>query len=101
MGNAWKTYDVPWSGELVLACRKCQKKLKGDAELGELAKLKKAFKLWNKAHPESELTVLNVPCMDLCPKGGVTVCVASERPARLRILRSVDEIGQIVAGNRE
>jgi predicted metal-binding protein len=99
MGNDLKSYDVPWSGELVLACRKCQKKLKGDAELGELAKLKKAVKRYNKAHPEGELSVLNVPCMDLCPKGGVTVCVASEKPVRLRILRRVGEIGELVEGS--
>jgi hypothetical protein len=93
-----KTYAVPWSGELILACRKCQKKLKGDRELGGLAKLKKAFKRYNKTHPESPLAVLNVPCMDLCPKGGVTVCCLVERPARLRILRSEDEIGGLAPG---
>ena len=91
-----KSYAVPWSGDLVLACRKCQKKLKGDARLGELAKLKKAVKRFNKAHPEKALGVLQVPCMDLCPKDGVTVCVAGERPARLRILRRVEELGGLV-----
>jgi hypothetical protein len=98
MGDTSKSYGVPWDGELVLACRKCQKKLKGDAELAGLAKLKKAFKRYNKAHPDLPLALLNVPCLDLCPKGGVTVCVAGEKPPRLRILRRVGEIEELGVG---
>jgi predicted metal-binding protein len=92
MQNKPKTYNVPWNGQLFLACRKCQRKLKGDAELGQLAKLKKTIKRRNKEHPEQVLHVLNVPCMDLCPKGGVTVCNPVKIPNRLSILRSEEDI---------
>jgi predicted metal-binding protein len=92
MQNKPKTYNVPWNGQLFLACRKCQRKLKGDAGLGQLAKLKKTIKRRNKEHPEQVLHVLNVPCMDLCPKGGVTVCNPVKTPNRLSILRSEEDI---------
>jgi hypothetical protein len=89
-----KTYPAPWEGQLILACRKCQKKLKGDDDLRALAKLKKTVKRLNKQRPEHALHVINVPCMDLCPKDGVTVCCVRE-PDRLMILRSAEDIEQL------
>jgi predicted metal-binding protein len=95
MANDTKTYPVPWRGQVILACRKCQKKLKGHHELRALAKLKKTVKQHNKAHPAKALHVLNVPCMDLCPKGGVTVCNPARFPNGLVILRSAVDIGRL------
>jgi predicted metal-binding protein len=94
MKDNTKTYPVTWEGQLILACRKCQKKLKGDPDLRALAKLKKTVKRHNKEHPDQILHVINVPCMDLCPKDGVTVC-DSRNPVRLSILRSVEDIGSL------
>jgi hypothetical protein len=102
MAETLKTYPAPWAGRLVLACRKCQKKLKGDTGLVGLAKLKKSIKRYNKAIKRDDLNrdagalhvialhVIQVPCMDVCPKDGVTVY----RPDcdRLSILRSVGDI---------
>lgn len=89
-----KTYSAPWQGQLILACRKCQKKLKGDPDLRGLAKLRTTVKRYNKGHPESTLHVINVQCMDLCPKDGVTVC-DPRNPSRLMILRREADIRTI------
>src|ERR1700761_6051211 len=61
-----KSYPIPRKGQLVLACGKCQKKLK--------RKLSKA--LMKRARQDEDrmrLRVVEVPCMKLCPKGGITV----------------------------
>jgi ribosomal protein L34E len=60
MGSDPKTYPVQWEGQLILACRKCQKKLKGDPDLRPLAKLKKTVKRFNKRYPEKALHIINV-----------------------------------------
>jgi predicted metal-binding protein len=91
MANGLKTYAASWDGELILACKKCQKKLKRDEDLPGLAKLKKTVKRHNKEHPERLLHVINVPCMDLCPKDGVTVCCPGRDAGQLSILRSSDD----------
>jgi predicted metal-binding protein len=93
--NSLKTYIAPWHGQLLLACRKCQKKLRDDDQLRSLAKLKKTVKRHNKAHPGAELFVLNVPCMDLCPKDGVTVCFPARQPVGLSILRGEEDLARI------
>ena len=98
MASALKTYRAPWEGELVLACRKCQKKLKRDEELRGLAKLKKTIKRHNKEHPERLLHVINVPCMDLCPKDGVTVCCPGRDAGQLAILRSHGDVQLLCFG---
>jgi len=96
-----KTYPAPWQGQILLACRKCQKKLKGHEELRAMANLKKTFKRYNKLkkqHPEEQLHVINVPCLDLCPKDGVTVCNPGRSPSRLAILRGEDGIERLLDG---
>lgn len=92
MPSELKSYAAPWDGRLVLACRKCQKKLKGDRALEALAKLKRTVKGLNRQHAGNELFVINVACMDVCPKGGVTVCRPEDAPGRVSILRSEEDI---------
>lgn len=87
-----KSYPAPWQGHLILACRKCQKKLKGKRQAGQLGKLRKAAKHHAKHHPNFSLDVINVSCMDLCPKDGVTICDVSRDPSRLQILRNEDDL---------
>jgi hypothetical protein len=48
MSNSLKSYAPTGEGALLLACRKCQKKLKGERGTRALAKLKKAIKRLNK-----------------------------------------------------
>ncbi len=95
MADGLKSYPVTWKGEVLLACRKCQKKLKGQKGLRALAKLKKTIQRLNKEHPERALHVIGVPCMDLCPKGAVTICFPASRPVRLQLLRTEDEIAHL------
>lgn len=79
----------------MLACRKCQKKLKKDKHLRAMAKLKKLVKACHGPEQDESIHVLNVPCMDLCPKGGVTVCLPASSPVELFILRSEADIGKL------
>lgn len=94
MANDLKKYPAPWRGQLILACRKCQKKLKNDLGRRALAKLKKTVKRYNKQNPDRQLYVINVPCMDLCPRDAVTVCCPARDPGHLSILRSDEDIDQ-------
>jgi hypothetical protein len=52
-------------------------------------------KRYNKERPDQALHVINVPCMDLCPKDGVTVCNPAHDSAGLSILRSEADIEQL------
>jgi predicted metal-binding protein len=73
--EAVRSYRVPWKGQLVLVCRKCQKKLKRGGKRKGTAKLGKALKKRARdAEDGLKLHVIEVPCLKLCPKGGVTVC---------------------------
>ena len=92
MTSGLKSYPASWEGELVLACRKCQKKLKADHGLRALSKLKKTVKRHNKGHPDRLLHVMNVPCMDLCPKNAVTVCCPGRDSKRLSVLREEKDV---------
>lgn len=91
ISSRFKSYPAPWDGLLVLACRKCQKKLKKEKRSRELGNLKKAVKLRN-GHDQNPLHIVNVPCMDLCPKHGVTVCLPSRSPEQLFILRDEKDL---------
>src|ERR1700691_1752121 len=48
MERKTKSYPVPWQGRLVLACRKCQRKLKSEHGLKALGNVKKSVKARNK-----------------------------------------------------
>ena len=97
MADALKPYPTSWEGELVLACRKCQKKLKSHKDRGALASLKRTVKRFNKEHPDKLLHVINVPCMDLCPKDGVTVCCPERDGKHLLIMRSPHDIERLAS----
>jgi hypothetical protein len=90
-----KPYQAPWDGQVVLACRKCQKKLKREDRLAELASLKKAVKARNKKYGGKKPHIVNVSCMDLCPKDGVTVCMPSRSSGQLFILRDEDDLAEL------
>ncbi len=74
-GEMIRSFRAPWKGQLLLACRKCQKKLKHSGRKNELSKLKKALKKRAKHDEDApRLYVIEVSCLNLCPKGGITVC---------------------------
>jgi predicted metal-binding protein len=85
-----KSYPATWDGTLLLVCRKCQKKIKHGNGPKALSSLKKASK-----KRRLSLHVLSVPCMDLCPKNGVTVCVPGVSDERLFILRGASDLDEV------
>jgi predicted metal-binding protein len=95
MSAALKSYASPWNGRLILACKKCQKKLKSNSEHKDLAKLKKAIDK-NKTRPTQEIHVLNVPCMKICPKDGVAIVSPDRSGDKLYILRCKDDIDGLI-----
>lgn len=60
-----------------------------------LANLKKTIKRRNKEHPETALHIISVPCMDLCPKNGVTVCLPGKEPGILLVIRKAGQIDEL------
>jgi len=70
-----KQLESSWT-DVVLVCRKCSKKLGGGfGEKGEtrLAKLlRHGLALRKKKMRKARLGVLEVGCLDICPKNGVT-----------------------------
>ncbi|KQN91476.1 hypothetical protein ASE90_01280 [Sphingomonas sp. Leaf67] len=81
----------------VLVCAKCSKKLDGGfGESGKpLAKaLRKHLKLKN--GPKSRAGVVEVKCLDVCPKGAVVV-VDSERPGDWLLVRPGDDLDAVAA----
>jgi predicted metal-binding protein len=74
-----RAYPAPWKGQLILACRECQKKLKYEGKKSGLAKLRKMLK--KRARKDEDgprLHVVDVSCLKMCPKGGVTVCTQQQ-----------------------
>ncbi len=68
----------PWKGQIVLVCRKCQKKLHGGKK-NKIAKLGKVLKKQGRQEEDApRLRVIQVSCLNVCPKGGVTVCTQSQ-----------------------
>jgi hypothetical protein len=95
MAHSLKSYPPSWDGDLLLACRKCQKKLKGAPGMRALAKLKKTIKRRNKQHQEAALHLISVRCMDMCPKGAVTICLPANQKPMLSILRKEGDIDEL------
>jgi hypothetical protein len=50
------------------------------------------IKRHNKRHPDAALHLISVACMDMCPKGAVTICMPAKQPTMLSILRKEEEI---------
>jgi predicted metal-binding protein len=76
MSEEIRSYRAPWKGQLVLVCRKCQRKLKKSSGIAKLAKgLKKSAR---HSVDGPRLHVIQVPCLKMCPKGGVTVCTQDQ-----------------------
>jgi hypothetical protein len=94
MSKEQRTYPAPWQGQLLLACKKCQKRMKKDHGPKDLANLKKTLKARNK-HSDNPLHVLPMGCVDLCPKKGVVVCLPAQSESSLRILWSSEDLDAI------
>ncbi len=95
-----RLYRTPWKGELVLACRKCQKRMK--KREGGLRKIKRWFKARAKEDADApRIHVIQVPCVKLCPKGGVTIFSdrqLAHSPAGVCIARSEADLEAFYRG---
>ncbi|MGI8772838.1 MAG: hypothetical protein ACR2JE_15540 [Acidobacteriaceae bacterium] len=91
-----RIYRTPWKGELVLACRKCQKRMKKHGGGGGLSKIKRWFKRRTKTDAEAPVVhVIDVPCVKLCPRGGVTIFSQRQlehHPPAVCIARTVEDL---------
>jgi predicted metal-binding protein len=97
-----RSYPAPWKGELLLICRKCQKKLKHHGQKNGVSKLSRALKKRFR-HDENAATlhVLQVPCLKMCPKGGVTVCTQRQLARReCSIVRSNADVDALYRQHR-
>jgi hypothetical protein len=102
--SALRSYPAPWKGELLLVCRKCQKRLKHDGEKSGISKLSKTLKKRARQDENApRLHVLEVPCLKMCPEGGITVCTQRQLGrGECSIVRSrndIDALYQLVQGS--
>ena len=89
-----REYRVPWDGPLLLACSECGRKLKGCG--ADFIRPKKWLK---KRRKHDRLTVdvkvIEVSCLKVCPKGGVTMLTQQHMkdvPAHMAIVSSDREM---------
>jgi predicted metal-binding protein len=98
-----KSYKGPWlkRGPLLLACGRCQRKLKPEAgdDVRALARLKKSLrKRSRKTGAGIELLVVQTPCLRVCPRNGVAVVTqAQSGRGACSILRSKNDIDLLLA----
>lgn len=87
-----RTAKARWSG-VVLVCRKCSKKLDGGFGPDGRTPLAKALRkhLGIGKGPKAGVGIVEVSCLDLCPKRGVTV-VDTRRPDRWLVVRPGDDL---------
>jgi predicted metal-binding protein len=99
----FRTYPAPWKGQLVMVCRKCQKKLKHEGKKNGLAKLHKTLKKRARQGEDGlRLYVVDVSCLNLCPKGGVTVCTQQQlEKEECSILRTRADVNSLLLQFRE
>lgn len=90
-----KSYPAPWKGAPVFACAKCSRKIrKHGGHLG-IKQLKKFFRQRSKSNPDlPEIEIIPTGCMDLCPKGAITVTTPKaldHHPPRVYLIRDERE----------
>ncbi len=92
-----KSYKGKWKGRLLLACSKCQRKLRRGGDTEGLGKLQKSLKRYRKSHNLAvRLKVIQTGCLRVCPKGGVVVCTQTEfAQGTFSILRDNDDVAGI------
>ena len=92
-----KSYTGKWQGRLLLACGKCQRKIRRSGKSEGLGKLRKSLKQLGKAHDSAvRLKVIQTDCLKVCPKGGVVVCTQTDFVrGQFSILRDDEDVAGI------
>jgi hypothetical protein len=97
-----RLYRTPWKGEALFACAKCQRKIGRRGGPKALGKIRKWFRRHSRSG--SPVSVLNIPCVGLCPKGGVTIFSARDlrqSPAGVHIAWSEEDLERIASDMSE
>lgn len=97
-GSSLRTYASRYTGGVLLACGKCQRKLKRAGDHTEAAKLRKSLKKLARQNGSEPIHVIAVSCLKLCPKGAVTVCTPQNLasiPPTLTLIRTPDDIAAL------
>lgn len=96
---AIKTSKTQWK-DVVLVCKKCQKKLDGGFGPDGDRTLKKALKKYLRPGDgkgrKAELAVIETACFDVCPKNAVVAVNAAE-PKRLLIVPAGADLFEVKA----
>lgn len=92
-----KTYPLKKTqAPLLLACGKCQKRLKRDGNQQGIVPLRKVLKSISRESGVSAPSVLKVPCLKLCPGNGLVVLTARHvASGGCSILRSRADVAAI------
>jgi Fe-S-cluster-containing hydrogenase component 2 len=96
---ALHTYSPPWKGELVLACRKCQRRIRKQHGRHPLARIRRWFRKRGKRDPlGSAVHVIDIPCVKLCPRNAVTII--TQRQAGVAVARSEADLERLYTALR-
>jgi hypothetical protein len=99
-----RRFAPTWKGELVLACKKCQRKLRKHHGDPALARIRRWFRARGKRDPLGPAAfVINVPCMKLCPKNAVTLFPVRQLaadPPGISMARSEADLERLYASLR-
>lgn len=93
-----KSYEAPWKGEVLLACKRCQKRLRKSKASPDFARLRKWIKWRQRRDPNSgvkPLHVIEIPCQKICPKKGIVILLQphlAAQPARFSIICSEEQM---------
>lgn len=94
---AIKTSKTKWR-DVILVCKKCQKKLDGGFGPKDDLTLKKALRRYMQAGKgrKSDLAIKSTDCFDVCPKGAV-VAVNGARPQDLLVVPAGADLLEVKA----
>lgn len=88
-----RTCKLPLKSPVLLACSKCQRRLKDDGDPESLTPLKKLLKRIAKQDGTRPPTILKVPCLKLCPGNGLVVVTPEQLAANhCTILRTRGDV---------
>jgi predicted metal-binding protein len=78
-----KDYAAPWQGEVIFACKRCQKRLRHHKHPSPISHLRRWLKD-RKSESHSAIHLIEIPCQNICPKKGIVAFgraqLASRRP---------------------
>jgi hypothetical protein len=91
-----RTCRLPLKSPVLLACSKCQRRLKHDGDPESITPLKKLLKRISKQHGNKPPSILKVPCLKLCPGRGLVVLTPQQLAENeCTILRTREDVDAV------